>query len=326
MAIIYGRSDAEIEILSRAPDSVENIEDIEPKGIELKNEFLYKKKYFFNNLPTKIKKEEEKLDEIKNDEKKTILKYDEKIKVLKEEKTKGGFSSFSASLKIGFAKHYSKRKEINKIKELEEKQKDQITLWKEKPDEIFNNSQRDTINEIKHFDRVRKDPMLAGAKGEKLVLKKLSELSDDYHVFCGVRAELPYTVRYDGKKNLRKAQLDFIVISKKGAVLIEVKNWSDKYVNSQSPWRAHEQVDKAGKVLWIVIKSRWSWWRGKNPPVKNVLLSIQGNLRYNPNYKFVSVCNLDSINDFIKNRKDELSDRGVRKLIGLFKDEVSDWD
>jgi len=326
MAIIYGRSDAEIEILSRAPDSVENIEDIEPKAIEVKNKLSIKRKDFLKDLPTKIKKEEGKLEEIKNDEKKVIQKYDEKIKSLEQEKTKGRFSLISASLKIEIAKHHSKRKEINIIKKIEGKQRDHIVLWKEKPDEIFNYSQRNEIKEVNHFERVRKDPMLAGAKGEKLALKKLSELSDDYHIFCGVRIELPYFVRYHGRKNLRKAQIDFIVISKKGVVLIEVKNWSDKYIESHRNKIPHEQADRAGMLLWIVIKSRWHWWLGQNPRVKNVVLSIQGNIGYDSNYKFVSESDLDRINDFIKNRKEELSDKQVSKLIGMFKDEVSDWD
>jgi len=324
MAIIYGRSDAEIVILSRAPDSVDNIEEIEPKAIEIKNKLHYKKKDFFEKLPDKIKNEEEKLEEIKNDEKKAIQKYDEKIKSLEQEKTKGGFSLISASLKIEIAKHHSKRKEINIIKKIEEKQRGHIALWKEKPDEIFNYSQRNTIKESNHFERVRKDPMLAGAKGEKLALKKLSELSDDYHVFCGVRVELPYFVRYHGRKNLKKAQLDFMIISKKGVVLIEVKNWSDKYIESHRNKPPLEQVDRAGMLLWIVIKSSWHWWLGPSPRVKNVVLSIQGNMGHDSNYKFVSVSDLDRINDFIQNRTEELSDKQVNKLIGMFRNEVSD--
>jgi len=154
-------------------------------------------------------------------------------------------------------------------------------------------------------------------------LKKLSELSDDYHILCGIRAELPHYVTYNGRKNLRSAQLDFVVISKKGIILIEVKNWSDKFYRETNKIRPHEQVDRAGRVLWIVIKTRWGWLKTQTPRVTSILLSIQGNMKCDPNYKFVNVCDLDRINYFIEKRKEELTDKDVEKLVTILKDHVS---
>ena len=163
--------------------------------------------------------------------------------------------------------------------------------------------------------------MYVGASGELRVIKKLSELSDDYHVLCGLNIGLPRYVTYNGRKNLRSAQMDFVVASRKGVILIEVKNWSTQYYNQHRDISPHEQVDRAGRVLWIALKS---WRSPSNPRVTSVLLSIQDNMRYDPRYKFVNVSNLDKINYFIGNRKEEFSDKDVMRIVDRLNDHVTD--
>jgi len=153
----------------------------------------------------------------------------------------------------------------------------------------------------------------AGAKGEILALEKLSELPDDYHVFCGVSKDLGKYITYRRRRDLKSAQMDFVVVSKRGVVVIEVKNWSAKYYKNHYGLRPHEQVDRAGRVLWIELKS--SWFRPKNPPVTNVLLSIQGTIDHDPNYGYVTVKNLNNINYFIQNNRVQFSDKEVKRLI-----------
>jgi len=157
-------------------------------------------------------------------------------------------------------------------------------------------------------------PLHRGAKGELEVLDKLSELSDDYHIFCDVYKKLDHFVTYDGRKNLRSAQMDFVVVSYRGVVLIEAKNWSPRYIRHHTGIYPHEQVDRAGRVLWISLKS--SWWSPRNPPVTSVLLSIRAKMEYDPDYKFVNVKDLKNINYFIQNRYEQFSDKEVKRLIG----------
>ena len=161
----------------------------------------------------------------------------------------------------------------------------------------------------------------AGAKGETLALEKLSELPDDYHVFCGVNKDLGKYITYRRKRNLKSAQMDFVVVSKRGVVLIEVKNWSAKYYKNHYGLRPHEQVDRAGRVLWIKLKS--SWFRPKDPPVTSVLLSIQGSINYDSNYGYVVVKNLNDINSYIQNKQEQFSDKEVKRLIDRVKGDVT---
>ncbi len=173
------------------------------------------------------------------------------------------------------------------------------------------NKIKDNIDGVEH----------AGAKGEILALEKLSELPDDYHVFCGVNKDLGKYVTYRRKRNLKSAQMDFVVVSKRGVVLIEVKNWSAKYYKNHYGLRPHEQVDRAGRVLWIKLKS--SWFRPKDPQVTSVLLSLQGSIPTDTNYGYVMVKNLNDINSYIQNKVEKFSEKEVNSLIDRVKGDVS---
>jgi len=226
----------------------------------------------------------------------------------------------SSSFKGYFVKNYSKKREINKIKNLQEKQESHIEEWKENPEGIFNKEQKETISEIQEFAELKKDPFYAGAKGELDVLKKLSQLSDDYHVMCGVNMDLGRYITYNGKKNLRSAQMDFVVVSKRGVILIEAKNWSSNFSRQYQGLSPYEQVERAGRVLWIALKS---WRSPKNPSVTSVLLSIRGNMQYNSRYKFVNVKDTKNINYFIENRYEQFPDNEVDRVVGRIKNHVT---
>ncbi len=161
----------------------------------------------------------------------------------------------------------------------------------------------------------------AGAKGEMLALEKLSELPDGYHVFCGVNKDLGKYITYRRRRDLRSAQMDFVVVSTRGVVVIEVKNWSAKYYKNHYGLRPHEQVERAGRVLWIKLKS--SWFRPKDPPVTSVLLSIQGSIGNDPNYGYVVVKNLNDINSYIQNKREQFSDKEVKRLIDRVEGDVT---
>ena len=323
MALIYGSPAAESDLLSRAPESVEKIEDVEIIHDQLKEKLEKTKKEFFDKVPEQIAKEEKLLEKIHDHETATHQKYEDKIKVLQDKKSQGGFSIISTPVKVSFLKNISKRREIKKIKKIEQTQKRHLTEWKSHPIRIFNREKHVQINEYNEFSALKKSNVLKGAKGENQVLDKLSELSDDYHILCGIKSELPHYVRYNGKRNLRSAQIDFIVVSKKGVILIEVKNWSNKFYSETKKISPHEQADRAARVLWITINSHWGWLSGRSPGVTSVVLSIQGNIRYDPRYKYVMVSDLDQINYFIQNRKEQLSGKDVTKLVNMLKDHVT---
>ena len=78
MAIIYGISQSERSVIGQTPESVKKLEDVDKVHKKLTSELDSSKKKFFESLPEQIKKNEEKLDEIKKN--KTIIhdNYDKK--------------------------------------------------------------------------------------------------------------------------------------------------------------------------------------------------------------------------------------------------------
>jgi len=162
-------------------------------------------------------------------------------------------------------------------------------------------------------------PLSRGAKGESKVLAKLSELNDDYHVLCNVRINLGRLITYRKKERIRKALMDFVVISKRGIVIIEAKNWSDefllkytKYTKKYGGKTPHEQVDRHGLVLFAQLNQRGST---KEIQVTKVLLATSGNMQYDPAYSMVYVKDLNNTNSFIQNKGTQFSDEEVKEII-----------
>ncbi|MCH7969401.1 MAG: NERD domain-containing protein [Thaumarchaeota archaeon] len=318
MAIIYGISQSEKNVIEHTPDSVRKIDDVDAVHKHLTNELASEKKDFFEKLPTRIKEKEDSIEKIKNDQTSLNQNYDKKIKILEDKKSEGILQLISSSFKIAVLKNYSKPKQLHKMQTLEYEQQDSLLKLKNNPQEIFDKKSEYKRNEVKRFGEIKKSPEYIGALGEVSVLQKLSQLSNEYHVFCDVRVELDRYVTYGGRRNLKSAQMDFVIVSKRGVVMIEVKNWSMGFYKQNKAFNPHEQTDRAGRVLWIFLKS----WRF-NPNVKNVLLSIRGNISYNQSYKAVFVSSLDKINDVIQNKLDSLSEKDVNKIVKKLKGRVT---
>jgi len=158
-----------------------------------------------------------------------------------------------------------------------------------------------------------------GTKGENKVIDELSKLDDSYHILGGVDIELHNWVTYNGKKNLKSAQMDIVVVCPKGVFMIEVKNWTDEYAQrNKQVLSPYEQAGRAGLVLWITLQNVF-----KDIRVTNVLLSIKGNLPYNEDYRLVYVSSLDSINQFLEKRQDSLSEKEVEKIVKKLKGYVT---
>jgi len=159
------------------------------------------------------------------------------------------------------------------------------------------------------YQSSKRSPRYRGKKGELKVLDKLSELDNSYHILCGMWIVLTH----------KKAQIDFVVVSKRGIISIEVKDWSKEYLLKEQAYRKkyggsspHFQADMCGRVLWIELKSITSL---SNPPVTKVLLEIHGNMQEDSQYKFVNVKDLSNINSFIQTRNEKLSDEQVQEVI-----------
>ena len=164
--------------------------------------------------------------------------------------------------------------------------------------------------QVDKFQYKKIGKLRTGTYGENDVIDELAKLDDSYHIMCSIDIELPNWVTYNGKKNLKSAQMDIVVVCPKGVFMIEVKNWSDNYVKNNTNLSPYEQTERAGRVLWILLQDVI-----KGTRVTNILLSIQGNMSYNQKYRSVFVSSLNKINQFLENRQDSLNEKDVNKIV-----------
>ncbi len=173
--------------------------------------------------------------------------------------------------------------------------------------------------QVDKFQYKKIGKLRTGTYGENDVIDELAKLDDNYHIMCGVEIELQYLVTYNGKKNLKSAQMDIVVVCPKGVFMIEVKNWTDEFAQgNKQDFSPYEQAGRAGLVLWITLQNVF-----KDIRVTNVLLSIKGNLPYKEDYRLVYVSSLDSINQFLEKRQDSLSEKEVEKIVKKLKGYVT---
>lgn len=209
-------------------------------------------------------------------------------------------------------------KEVQSIKDIPRVHEEFKEKVKQKESGLFGGiKQWNKQRQLNKFEKNKSSPFQAGARGEIKTLEELSKLNDDYHLFCGVNIDLS-SIGYKGKIRTNTSQIDFVVVSKRGVILIEVKNWSESFANSHSGFSPYAQTERAGKNLWLYLKS----WRS-SPRVTNVLLSINNRFKYDPNYKSVYVSELDRIRYFIENREESLSENDVKKIVGKLRNRVT---
>ena len=173
--------------------------------------------------------------------------------------------------------------------------------------------------QVDKFQYKKIGKLKTGTKGENKVIDELSKLDDSYHIMCGIDIELPNWVTYNGKKNLKSAQMDIVVVCPKGVFMIEVKNWTDEHAqDSKQDFSPYEQTGRAGLVLWITLQNVI-----KDIRVTNVLLSITGNLPYNQNYRSVFVSSLDTINQFLEKKEDVLDEKDIEDIVETLEDFIT---
>ena len=73
----------------------------------------------------------------------------------------------------------------------------------------------------------------------------------------------------------------------------------------------------------ICKEHKSSWFSPKDPPISSVLLAIQGNINYDDDYGYVIVKNLNNINYYLQNRKEQFSDKEVSRLVGRVKGDIT---
>ena len=84
MAIIYGKSGAEKDLLLKCPSEIYEFDDIKSSLTSSRNELTCRRTNFFENLPRVITEEKDWLENLKREEKEIENLWDEMIGAIKE--------------------------------------------------------------------------------------------------------------------------------------------------------------------------------------------------------------------------------------------------
>lgn len=314
MAIVYGRPGAELQLLRGCPKGMNCFSDIKIQLEKSQKQLSVEKKQFYNVLPERIRNEKTKLDNhkiIRNDVEK---KWDETIGNIQKSIEINRWM-FWKYIDLAIKRNFSKPKAIRNADENIQIQMGVINTLEVNPEGVFSREKNGLISYINRLDGLTKSPEYWGAAGELKVLQELRKLDDRYHILCDVNIQLQKYVSYNREWNLRTAQMDFVVVGPTGIYVMEVKNWSSNQVNHHTGLNPHEQVDRAGRVLWIYLKQHSFFYK---PRVTNLLIPVQGNIGYNPSYRSVLIRNPYGLVRFInENNRNTLDENRVLKVVRI---------
>jgi len=300
MAIIYGRPAAEIQLLRECQSGINCFVDIKIQLEKGQKQLKEEKKHFFDKLPDRIQNEKTKFDNLKIIRNDVEKKWDETIVAIQKSIDSNRWM-FWKYLDLVIKKNFSKPKAIRLADANIQQQMSIINALEVNPEGVFAQDKNELISYINRLDYLVQSPEYWGAYGEIKVLQELQKLDDRYHIICNIDICLRDYVRYRGERNLKSAQIDFVVVGPTGIYVMEVKNWSSDQVNHHAGLNPHEQVDRAGMVLWIYLNEHSFFYK---PRVTNLLVPVQDNIGYKENYKSVLIRNPYNVVKFIngKNR------------------------
>ena len=314
MAIIYGRPGAEMQLLRRCPQGINCFPDIKIQLEKSQKQLSVERNKFYDVLPERIRNEKTKLDTLKIIRIDVEKKWDETISAIQKsfESNKWKFWKY---INLVIKRNFSKPKAIRNADGNIQIQTGVINTLEANPEGVFSREKNGLISYINRLDDLTKSPEYWGAAGELKVLQELRQLDDRYHILCDVNIQLQKYVSYNREWNLRTAQIDFVVVGPTGIYVMEVKNWSSDRVNHHTGLNPHEQVDRAGRVLWIYLKQHSFFYK---PQVTNLLVPVQGNIGYNPNYRSVLIRNPYGLVKFInENNRNYLDENRIFKVVKI---------
>lgn len=248
MAVIYGYSRSDIDLLNKCPEYINKQSDIyttnkiDQSYIEYTTAIDAEKKIFIENLPYQIEKLEKKIIEDKKKLSEKLEQIDLDLAEINEQNTK-------LQKIVGFInKTYITKKEkpslLKKSKQLQTSLEKQLQDLKNNPDVVFLEKQKDLVLKIQTLEKLKEDPLYKKAKKETKVLDKLLELKEDCHVLCGISIN----IKKIKKVKAKNIKFDYIVVNNKGIFLIKINK------DLEDPKEKYLKFEDLKKVFTLFLK------------------------------------------------------------------------
>jgi hypothetical protein len=154
-----------------------------------------------------------------------------------------------------------------------------------------------------------------GAIAELKMIDLLSKLPDSYYVLNDVTLKLPDSVNFDGDW-LSSAQIDHLVIGPAGVFVVEVKNWSKKFVEDGDFFNPFQQVKRHNYVCYTLLG------RFVKTTVRSIV-ACAGYLPDKPDSSYAKVLSLEQVNGYILWFKDVRHDEAaIQKIVQRIEKEI----
>ena len=188
---------------------------------------------------------------------------------------------------------------------------------------------RKSLEELDHTKEVVDglQTLVAGAIGEKSVVKTLQQLSDDFYLFNDLSLEFDPPI-YNKNENDRifSTQIDHLLVCRAGVFLLETKNWSRRSLDNLDLRSPVKQILRSSFALFVLLNRDSEFrdidieqhhWGSKRIPIRNVVVMI--NEKPNVEFKYVKVLSLAELNAYIQYFEQVFSAKEVESLVRYLK-------
>jgi hypothetical protein len=146
---------------------------------------------------------------------------------------------------------------------------------------------------IDNLKRVLHSKKFIGAKAELDAIQQLNKLPNNYYVLNDVHLTARRYMSYKGK-TVKSAQIDHLVIANTGIFVVEVKHWSQQFVEKGQFFDPYEQVSRANYLCHCLLKEEL------NIHVKVCsILAYRGHLPQKISDNYVKVLPIDGLDNYI---------------------------
>lgn len=157
--------------------------------------------------------------------------------------------------------------------------------------DFVSNECKDSRSKVSILQSIFTSPDFAGAIAEMELIEKLKTLPDNYYLINDVKISLADSIRFDGEW-LTSAQIDHLVLSPYGIFVIEVKNWSKKFVLDGEYFDPYHQVKRARYLCYKVIGEKY------NLKARSII-AYKGSIPEKPSNSQSKVLQLEKVKDYV---------------------------
>jgi len=166
---------------------------------------------------------------------------------------------------------------------------------------------------VRLIEKVLKSSELAGAIAELELIENLKSLPDNCLVINDVIIKLRRAIHFDGDW-LKSAQIDHIVVTPSGIFVIEVKNWSTKFVQEGNYFNPYQQIKRSSYLCYKLIGKRHNL-RARS------IIAYKGSISQKPPESYVKILPINEVKGYISwFREINASDQTVELVANWFAD------